>query len=41
MGCLSEERMSLPCTVAAGFSSAVILRSESRRNYDHVLLFQI
>jgi hypothetical protein len=40
-GALSDERMGLSFTIAAVFASAVILRSESRRAHDHILLSHI
>jgi hypothetical protein len=38
---LSDERISLSFTVAAGLASAVILLSESRGTHAHILLSQI
>jgi hypothetical protein len=38
---LADERIGLSFTIAVGLASAVILRSESRRAHDHILLFQI
>jgi hypothetical protein len=40
-GALSDGRMGLSFTIAAGLASAVILGSESRGTHDHVLLSQI
>jgi hypothetical protein len=37
---LSDERMDLSFTIAAGLASAVILESESRETRDHILLSQ-
>jgi hypothetical protein len=40
-GALSDDRTGLSLTIDAVFASAVILRSESRGDHDHILLSQI
>jgi hypothetical protein len=40
-GALSDERTGLSFTIAAGFASAVILRSQSCGIHEHILLSQI